>query len=218
MQLAPIDPPEIDRLLWQDFCGDEGVESVGWDIGANGGQSLQHMLARFDRVIAFEPAEECQSLLGAWYTNHSDRLVICPIAVSDVDGAVELLAVPDKIATGQLVTDAIKDMEWDADDPAAFIRQVPCQTIDSLSTVHGSPDFMKIDVEGHEMSVLRGAKRLLAENPPDMLIEFHATELYHQCIELLTAAKYTITTVRHPHYAPGSDFWHMHGWLRCFAP
>ena len=38
-------------------------------------------------------------------------------------------------------------------------RQVETVTIEQLIIAHGSPFFIKIDVEGHELSVLRGMRR-----------------------------------------------------------
>jgi hypothetical protein len=43
-------------------------------------------------------------------------------------------------------------------------------TLDSILDLRPAPDFLKIDVEGAELEVLRGAKRLLGIGPT-MLIE-----------------------------------------------
>jgi predicted RNA methylase len=48
-----------------------------------------------------------------------------------------------------------------------------------------TPGLMKIDVEGAELEVLRGAERLLAEQRPHVVVETHGREVEAACIELL---------------------------------
>jgi FkbM family methyltransferase len=50
-----------------------------------------------------------------------------------------------------------------------FSQEVQAAPIDDL--VKGPIDFIKIDVEGHEIPVIRGAKRLIAECHPQVLVE-----------------------------------------------
>lgn len=210
MRPAPIDPPEIHPTLWDGFEG-----NVGWDIGANCGQTVSEMLRRFQNVVAFEPAAECRPYLDRLL--HHFNFAWCDYAISDTDGQIQLAALPDKIDTGQLVTPGTHGMEWSPDVPDAVARTVIARTIDSLVEELPPPDFLKIDVEGHELKVLTGAWQTLTDYQPALLIEFHAPELYEQCIQCLLAHGYTnIEPVRHPHYPPGSPMWHQHGWLRVF--
>lgn len=57
------------------------------------------------------------------------------------------------------------------------------------------PDLIKMDIEGAELSVLRGATRLLAEHRPSLIIETHTADLERGCAELLVAAGYRVTIV-----------------------
>jgi FkbM family methyltransferase len=204
---APIDPPEIWPRLWEDFSGD-----VGWDIGANCGQTIPVMQARFNQVYAFEPAEECWPYL----TDFKGHYAWFPVALSDTNNDLDLIALPDKIDTGQLVTAGTHGMEWDPDLPTALIRTIPAHTVDYMIEVKGleAPNFMKIDTEGHELKVLFGARKTLAVQRPDLLIEFHSPQLHDSCQTLLEHYDYKIETVRHPHYRPGTPMWFAHGWFR----
>jgi FkbM family methyltransferase len=204
---APIDPPEIWNKLWGDFQG-----NVGWDIGANCGQTVPTMLTRFEQVYAFEPAEECWDHLRQFGGNYA----WFPIALSDHDDDLQLIALPDKIDTGQLVTAGTHGMEWNPDLPEALIRTVPAHTVDFLVNEGAlePPNFMKIDTEGHELRVLFGARQTLAVHRPDLLVEFHTPALHDSCQTLLEQFDYKIETVRHPHYRPGSPMFFTHGWLR----
>ena len=47
------------------------------------------------------------------------------------------------------------------------------------------PDFIKIDVEGHELSVLQGAKRLLKHFNPTLILSIHPKNLKNHKISLL---------------------------------
>jgi FkbM family methyltransferase len=55
---------------------------------------------------------------------------------------------------------------------------VPVRTLDGLCAERGfAPDLVKIDVEGYEAAVLRGAQRLLAERAPVLFLEVHPPDL-----------------------------------------
>jgi FkbM family methyltransferase len=204
---ASIDPPEVWPRLWKDVHG-----TVAWDVGANCGQTIPVMLDRFKQVYAFEPAQEC------WpYLNDIDgNLTWLPIGLSDNDANVDLISIPDKIDTGQLVTAGTHGMEWNPDRPDAQTRTIICRTVDTL-ILRGEvlpPDFLKIDVEGHELRVLFGARQTLAVHRPEMLIEFHSQQLHSSVKALLEQFGYDCATVRHPHYRPGTTLWFSHGWIK----
>ena len=63
-------------------------------------------------------------------------------------------------------------------------RQVETVTIEQLVIAHGSPFFIKIDVEGHELSVLRGMRRPV----PYLSFEVNLPEFRREgleCIQVL---------------------------------
>jgi len=53
-----------------------------------------------------------------------------------------------------------------------------------------SPSFVKIDVEGHEMNVLRSGQKLLQEFRPTLMVEMHGEQLQHQVRVLLKTFGY----------------------------
>ncbi len=211
---APRDPIEVDAKLWQGWSGD-----IGWDIGANVGQSVQHMVGAFKKVYAFEPNEDALSMLLACEFEERS-VVVNALAVSDHNGTVKLAALPSLAETGQLATPGTHGMEWDPGTEWDTIPHVtvPCRTVDDLAFDLGVPDFIKVDTEGHEGYILQGAQHIIKLARTYWLIEFHTPELHQECGERLEAAGYEIETVRHPHYSQDSHMWYQHGWIKCYAP
>lgn len=57
------------------------------------------------------------------------------------------------------------------------------------------PNYMKIDVEGAELSVLQGARGMLAESAPVIFLATHGSEVHSQCIAFLRSLGYTCRTI-----------------------
>jgi hypothetical protein len=106
----------------------------------------------------------------------------------------------------------------------SYVGAVPNQqttivTIDSLVFEQGfpSPDFLKVDVEGGELDVLRGGERVFSSRSPQAIIEVHSLELEQQCQEWLRRHDYEVTVVSQrrflPEYRPGAH----NRWL-CATP
>ena len=56
------------------------------------------------------------------------------------------------------------------------------------------PDVIKIDVEGAEAAVLRGARRIM-ERQPVILLATHGVQAHRECFGLLTAAGYELVSL-----------------------
>jgi len=63
----------------------------------------------------------------------------------------------------------------------------------------------KIDVDGGEVDVLKGATRMLTERQCELVIETHSVELERGCIELLQSLGYRTQIIKN-------------GWYRCIVP
>jgi FkbM family methyltransferase len=134
------------------------------DVGANiAPYSLLATTVSDVRAVAFEPNEAAyeRARRNAEINGVVDRLTIVPAAVGDDDGVARLST--DDWATNHLVQEG---------ETLASV-EVPLLRIDSYDAQHGlgSVALMKIDVEGHELAVLRGAKKVLDRDQPALIVE-----------------------------------------------
>jgi hypothetical protein len=65
-----------------------------------------------------------------------------------------------------------------------------CKTLDLVASETFIPDLIKIDVEGAEDAVLRGARRILAERKPHLVIEVHSVDKDVACLQILRSHGY----------------------------
>jgi FkbM family methyltransferase len=216
-KLPMTDPVEVSAALWDGFKG----YGLGYDVGANCGQSIAGMLRICERVASFEPSPDSYAVLEAdWGAD--PRVTLYQVAVSDREGDV-VLAQPGgrPLRTGQLVTPGTEGMEWsppDANWSAIPSATYPARTLDSLAAETGTPQFVKVDTEGHEVQVLAGAAGVLAAGGTDWLVEFHSPGAHEECLRILREAGCSVETVRHPHYPVGSPMYRQHAWIKAFAP
>jgi FkbM family methyltransferase len=94
-----------------------------------------------------------------------------------------------------------------AGDPAAV--EIPLRTVDLLCAELGfRPDLMKIDVEGYELAVLRGARGTLAESQPLVFLEIHPARIVElggslrELSDLLAELGYQLCDLRDVPVAP----------------
>jgi len=181
--------------FYRRFLTDLRPGDLIFDIGANEGFKTDLFLRLGARVIAIDPDETNQSILRDTFERFRLRrrsLVIVGKAVSDksgletmwIDGpgsAVNTLS--QKWATTLKENKARQTNEHYGLD---FSRQktVETMTLEQLMSDHGVPIFIKIDVEGYELNVIRGLQRPVSYLSFEVnLPEFRSEGL--QCVEVL---------------------------------
>jgi FkbM family methyltransferase len=138
------------------------------DVGANRGLYTRELARCSRRVYAFEPAKQMADLLRR---TSAANVVVHEIAVSDRDG-VATLSVP---LSGDEAVHSLASIEERLDDTSCATELVRTARLDSL--VKDDIAFVKVDVEGHELSVLNGATGILERSRPVFLVE--AEERHH---------------------------------------
>jgi len=67
--------------------------------------------------------------------------------------------------------------------------------LDSLIPILEQPCLVKVDIDGGEVALLRGARELLGRRDTRWIIEVHSEELEAECAKILADAEYRTTTV-----------------------
>jgi hypothetical protein len=87
-------------------------------------------------------------------------------------------------------------------------------TIDTATETYGAPDFIKMDIEGAEASVLKGASKTLSRKPL-MIIETHGENVERDCIETLAEFGYRIDIVDRSKFLSEARGLAHNRWLVC---
>jgi FkbM family methyltransferase len=171
---------------------------VVYDVGANIGYYARYMLGNLplSRLIAFEPMTANLRLLrrNIALGQCGDRATVLPLALSDAD-AEELLQIDD-IAGGSSVLDTVSGGR-PAEGRSRLglgtkTEPVRVRRLDSLLE-RGElppPNFIKIDTEGAEGRVLRGATQTLLVHRPRLAIALHGPACAREVVALLSALNY----------------------------
>jgi FkbM family methyltransferase len=134
------------------------------DVGANVGIYSAIALQRRRWVAAFEPVPEEAARLHRMI---GTRGIVHQVALSDRCGKA-ILHVPYAEHAGAVTTRSSLEANVDTDLPHRDI-EVEVATLDSFGLSEIA--FIKIDVEGHELSVLRGAVETINRSRPNLLVE-----------------------------------------------
>ncbi len=151
------------------------------DVGANYGGYLCPMIKHSQNCIAFEPIVEIAAILREGF--ESTAVEIFPAALSDHCGTARL-KYPVYHPGYSTIEPANRLVGKIRHDKAIAIPEVHVRTLDSY--LFKNIGFIKIDVEGHEIEVLRGAVNTLKDSKPNLLVEIEERHR-HGAIALVTA-------------------------------
>ena len=149
-----------------------------FDVGAHLGNRTRAWRALGARVVAVEPHPDLLRLLQALF-GRDPGVRIVGAALASGEGEATLLADPANLTVTTLSPGWIREVGEHAG--FANIRWQPRQavrvtTLDALIEAFGVPDFVKIDVEGHEAFALRGVEAVLRRDHPVVVIECTSAE------------------------------------------
>ncbi len=129
---------------------------VIFDVGANIGDYASMVLEVRPgaRIWCFEPsAEACSRLVNRL----GHRLTAMAIALGDAEGQSDFFAPSEGSPLGSTYARQHSSLEWKPTERVHVRRLDDVCRDNSINRI----DLLKIDVEGHELAVLRGAERMI---------------------------------------------------------
>jgi FkbM family methyltransferase len=157
-----LDPELI--FISQHLCS--GRRAI--DVGSNIGIYSYHLSKYFEIVESFEPIGSCSRMLQSSVRGKKNiNINIHNVALSS-DAALKKIHIP-RLEGGPLNYgySSIKN-SFDNEE----LLKIPSQCLDEYE--FDSVDFIKIDVEGHELEVLKGAITTIERHHPFCLIEIES--------------------------------------------
>jgi FkbM family methyltransferase len=148
-----------------------------FDIGANGGKTVSEFILVADKVVCFEPNPTLANSLRSRFANNS--VIVDERGVSNKNGTQTFkISNADTIST--LSDDWINNSRFTGGYNWDNHIQIETTTLNSIIDEYGIPDYIKIDVEGHEYEVLTSFNKLL----PNTLFSFEWAEEQKSKIDL----------------------------------
>ena len=152
------------------------------DIGANiGTHTIPIAISnKIAGVYSFEACPDNVTCLAKNCKTHdlsSNRVIICPIGLSNKDDIIPFYQVPTRRGASSFDSTGL-------DPQTVNLIKVTCQPLDNfLSTFENKKhriDFIKIDVQNYEYQVLLGAIEVIKKYHPAILVECPARNNYEK--------------------------------------
>ncbi len=156
---------KYDRLTKEVIARSLKKNSNAIDVGCHKGEILDLILkhAPSGKHYAFEPIPDYFNALKIKY---SSRCEVFPFALSDQPGETTFNYVKNAPAFS-----GIKKRKYEVQNPDVQELQVKVESLDHTIPISVQIDFIKIDVEGGEFGVLKGAGKLLQRCKPIVVFE-----------------------------------------------
>jgi FkbM family methyltransferase len=172
--------PPLEPLVWKELSRIKGGLFV--DVGANMGTYSIRLSSHFRQVYAFEPNPNVIPALRRRIQDKSRRnITVFPMALSDSDGEAEFYLDAHEGFTGSAET-LMSVFKY---NPGPELGTGPAHTYIGKksvtvavatydSKIRDLADLVKIDVEGAEFRVLRGARKALEDRRiRRIMVELH---------------------------------------------
>jgi FkbM family methyltransferase len=167
--------------------------SIFFDIGANVGDKAQVFRQIADQVVALEPNPATLQTLRERFAGRT-KIVMLDSACGSTPGTAEMTVFSNSHAYST-ISNKWNDGARDAVDRLGDYvetKAVTVTTLDILIQRFGRPHYIKIDVEGFELEVLKG----LSESVPFVSFECNLPDFCKETLACITALKDLSETIR----------------------
>lgn len=165
------------------------------DVGANYGIYAEFFARRAHKVLAVEPLPDLAKYLRVVLPTNTEVL---NVALSDRAGET-VIRIP---YASDAVYESLATVEQENTLSGHAVKEIPVELARLDDCTQEKIGFIKIDVEGHEAAVLGGAKRILRNDRPNLLIEIedrHNSRSFAEIMALLKALDYHCYYYRNHH-------------------
>ena len=179
--------PELDILS---LLIDAGQHVI--DVGGNRGTYAYKLYKLGANVEVFEPNGVCSDILKAWAAG-KPSVCVHPVALSSCVGNAVLHVPVDSAGTAHDASATLENKLFAKSED----KTVELRTLDSFGFQNIT--FIKIDVEGHECSVLGGASATIEAQKPSLLVEIeqrHLSRPIAEVFDLIMAYGYSAFFLR----------------------
>jgi len=130
-------------------------KSVALDIGANIGLWSRDLALHFTQVVAFEPVSDFRDCLVKNVANNN--IDIRPYALGPEDTTIDMVVTEGNTGHSHVDNNTIGS------------GSIDMHKLDSLE--FDAVDYIKIDCEGYELSILQGAEQTIKQHRPVIVVE-----------------------------------------------
>ncbi|WP_291720385.1 FkbM family methyltransferase [Bernardetia sp.] len=166
-----------------------------FDVGANYGTHSILFLATGIDTITFEPNPACYDSFDTMAKLNNLKYNLEKVAVGETESTATLVFPEKDTWLGSLTEEYVESI-----NTFDKVKKVETKviTLDNYTDSKGIvPDFIKIDTEGFEINVIKGAKKLLRNNPTIITFECIKQEEKQQLFEQFDAINYQIHELQH---------------------
>jgi FkbM family methyltransferase len=163
------------------------IEGTMIDVGANIGLYTMAFSSAFTRILALEANPITYKILetNLTLTKVKNAVAVC-IGASSKAGIANIYVPHDNLGWARIGTGF---------EDERISQAIQLDTLDNIIVAQGFDKgpigLVKIDVEGHEASVLRGARQTLTEKGPVVLYEALDDHAARECATILRESGYT---------------------------
>jgi FkbM family methyltransferase len=181
------------KLYYEALLASPQRPELFYDVGANYGTHSVLLASHGIRTLAFEPNPSCRDYCAAVCALNGLTVEWQPVAIGAQSGEVDLVYPGEETWLGSINPDITASLRSSRSGVSA--TRVPLKPLDAFPVADCKGLLIKIDVEGGEIEVLKGAASLLKQARPIVLFESNDPATRPALLALFASHNYGIFTL-----------------------